>query len=73
MPQQRITVLGTIVDSIKMIVPLPQDKEQAIVELLHNALSLHHLSIRHLAKIIGKLISCTIVCPLGRLYYRSLE
>ena len=67
-PQQQITVLGTIVDSITMMVSLPQVKEHTILELLNNALKLHHMSVRHLAKIIGKLISCTAVCPLGKLY-----
>ena len=56
-----------------MIVSLPTDKESDILDLLQNSLTLHHISIRHLAKIIRKLISCTIVCPLGKLYYRSLE
>ena len=56
-----------------MQVFLSLDKEHDILDLLENSLTVHHLAIRHLAKIVGKLISCTIVCPLGKMYYRSLE
>ena len=31
------------------------------------------MSIRHLARVIGKLISCTVACPLGKAYFRSME
>ena len=31
------------------------------------------MSIRELASLIGKLLWCTIVCPLGQLYYRDME
>ena len=56
-----------------MIIYLPKEKESKILTLIKEALNVHHMTICHLACIVGKLISCTAVCPLGRLYYRSLE
>ena len=56
-----------------MQVSLPLEKEHDILDLLKNSLTVHHLAIRHLAKIVGKFISCTIFCPLIKMYYRSLE
>ena len=52
-PQEKITVLGTVVDSVKMRMSLPVEKENNIVELLQNSLAVHHLKIRDLAKIIN--------------------
>ena len=72
-PSQCITILGTVVDSVKMIIYLPKEKERKILSLIKHTLEVHHMTIHELACIIGKLISCTAVCPLGRLYYRSLE
>ena len=70
---QCIAVLGTVVDSMRMIVYLPKEKEEEILKLIETALGKHHMTIRDLARLIGKLISYTIVWLLGRLYYRSLE
>ena len=51
-PQEKITVLGTVVDSVKMRMSLPVEKENNIVELLQSNLAVYHLKIRDLAKII---------------------
>ena len=56
-----------------MTVYLPKDKEEGILQLIADCLQTHHMTIRELAKLIGKLVSCTVVCPLGKLYYRDLE
>ena len=68
---QTLEILGAIVDSIKMCVWLPKNKEVATLELLSTTLALKNMSIRHLARVIGKFISCTIACPLGNAYFRS--
>ena len=68
-----LEILGAIVDSIEMCVWLPKKKEVATLELISTTLALKNMSIRHLARVIGKFISCTIACPLGNAYFRSLE
>ena len=72
-PKQVLEILGNIVDSINMCVRLPQRKEDSVLHLLAHSLQQWSMSIRHLARIIGKLISCTVACPLGNAYYRNLE
>ena len=72
-PAQCITILGTVLDSVSMTVSLPPEKETATLKLINDCLSAHHITIRELARLIGKLISCTVALPLGNLYYRSLE
>ena len=56
-----------------MLVSLPEHKEHAIIELIEKTLLMHSMPIRHLAKVIGKLISCFIACLFGKLHYRNLE
>ena len=36
-------------------------------------LKMHSMTIRHLAKVIGKLLLCMVACPFGQLHYRYLE
>ena len=72
-PAQKIQILGALVDSVNMTVSLPPHKERDMLSLLSDCLTCHHLTIRSLARLIGKLISCTIACPLGTMYYRNLE
>ena len=48
-------------------------KKQGIVEFWGLALSLKIITIRFLAKILGKLSSSFIAVPLGKLFYRDLE
>ena len=48
-PQEKITVL----DSVKKRMSLLVEKENDIVEFLHNSLAVHHLKIRDLSKIIN--------------------
>ena len=72
-PSHQIQILGTCLDSEKIIPSLPKEEEVQIVRLLKEALNMHSMSIKHLAKIIGKLLSCIVVCPFGQLHYRYLE
>ena len=72
-PSQIVTVLGTVINSLNMTIYLPTEKEKAVLTLIKTCLAKHHISIRQLAQLIGKLISCTAVCPLGKLFYRNLE
>ena len=72
-PTQRIEALGHVIDSVLMLVSLPPTKTIAIIALCTQAIASPTMSIRHLCTVIGKLISCFLVAPLGKLHYRSLE
>ena len=72
-PTQIIQSLGHIINSVSMTVSLPPSKTEAIISLCHTAIKNPTFSIRHLCTIIGKLISCFVAHPLGRLHYRSME
>ena len=73
-PQQKITFLGFVIDSIKMIVRLTEDKIRKTKEVLLSAISnSHSVKIRDIARIIGHLISSFTGVKYGTLYYRSLE
>ena len=72
-PSQKIEILGHIIDSVNMCLTLPDTKTKKVVEMCEHLLSLKACRIRHLAKVIGTLISCTKVCILGQTHYRSLE
>ena len=72
-PTQCITILGSCLNSKNMLVSLPREKEDGIITLINETLAMHRMSIRHLARVIGKLLSCMITCPFGQLHYRYLE
>ena len=56
-PQQKITFLGFVIDSIKMIIRLTEHKIHKTKEVLLSAiLNSHSVKIRDIARIIGYLI-----------------
>ena len=72
-PSQRIVILGFIIDSVDMTVALTHDKINKLSNMFTNVLLNPCMSIRELARIIGKMIACFPTLPRGRLYYRPLE
>ena len=72
-PTQCIESLGHIIDSQLMQITLPPSKAFNIVQMLLAAVNDKLMSIRHLCVLIGKLVSCFMVVPLGRMHYRNLE
>ena len=73
-PQQKVTFLGFVIDSIKMIVRLTEDKIRKIKEVLLSAIhNSHSVKIRDLARIIGYLISSFPGVKFAALYYRYVE
>ena len=58
---------------MKMTVSLPKHKEENILALCHQLLDSDIYSIQFLTKVIGSLVSCFHVCPLGQLHYHSME
>lgn len=72
-PAQKIQFLGFIIDSIQMIVTLPEEK---IVNLISECRKLYNkqkTTIRDVAKVIGILISVFPAVQYGQLHYRQLE
>ena len=72
-PTQRIRILGFVIDSVKMIITLTEEKKQKLKTLVLNLLRINKPTIRYLAKVIGTIISCMPAALLGPLFYRYLE
>ena len=72
-PSQRIVYLGFIIDSIKMMVFLTQERTDSILALCKTLYKANYVLIRDLAKVIGKIISTFPAVRYGPLFYRLLE
>jgi len=72
-PTQVMEFLGFVIDTIRMIIYLTDRKKLGIVDLCRKNLNAERITIRKLAKIIGKFNSCFIAIPQGKLHYRKLE
>ena len=70
---QRIQFLGFTIDSSSMMVSLPQEKRNKLVERASATLLLSKRSIREVAEVIGLIVSSFPVIKLARLHYRHLE
>ena len=70
---QRTRILGFVIDSVKMIVTLTEEKKQKLKTLVLNLLRINKPTIRYLAKVIATIISCMPAAVLGPLFYRYLE
>ena len=74
-PTTEIEFLGFILNSVTMMIHLTEPKHKRILSLVENVMKSksRKISIRHLAKIIGHLISTFPACNDGQLHYRDLE
>ena len=72
-PTQRVRILDFVIDSVKMIVTLTEEKKEKLKTLLLNLRRINKPTIRYLAKVIGTIISCMPAAILGPLFYRYLE
>ena len=72
-PTQRIRILGFVIDSVKMIITLTEEKKQKLKTLVLNLIRINKPTIKYLAKVIGTIISCMPAALLGPLLYRYLE
>ena len=70
---QRIRIFGFVIDSVKMIITLTEEKKQKLKTLFLNLIRINKPTIRYLAKVIGTIISCMPAALLGPLFYRYLE
>ena len=72
-PTQSITYLGFEINSTEMLVTLPIQKKDDIYEECKALLDKTKPSIRHVAKVIGKLVATFPATKYGPLWYRALE
>ena len=72
-PTQRITYLGMIIDSTDMSVTLTHEKIQSILQACKHLLEAKFITIRDLAKAIGKMIASFPAVKYGPLHFRHLE
>ena len=62
-----------MIDSVRMIVTLTEEKRQKLKTLVLNFLRINKPTIRYLAKVIGTIISCMPAAILRPLFCRCLE
>ena len=72
-PSQEVSILGFIVNSVTMRITLSVDKADKIFAFLQDILARNTITIRTLAKAIGKVVACFPATPLGPLNYRPME
>ena len=72
-PSQQIAILGHIIDSVTMTIHLPPKRDKKVLKMFSTILKSPRISIHDLAKLVGTMVSCLRVCPLGQTHYRSLE
>ena len=72
-PSHVVTALGYVIDSLKMIVSLPQKKEDDVLSHCNALYCSQSSTIRYVARVLGKLIACFPVLPHGRAPYQFLE
>ena len=72
-PAQEIVFLGFHLSAITMCVSLPGGKREEISKLCIDLHYRSHCSRRHLASVIGKLVSASMAIELGPLHYRGLQ
>ena len=72
-PKQIVEILGMIINTISMMVYLPSTKEAKILTVMCDTRKLKFITARNLARVIGKLLSSTLACSRGNLFYRDLE
>ena len=72
-PQQRITFMGFIIDSITMTVYPTSEKIEKIIHTCQGLLQCPHPTIREVASTLGLLISNFPAAQLGPLHFRSLD
>lgn len=72
-PTKKILFLGNMIDSEQMIVYLPDDKKERIIEECSLLVTKESAKIRDVAKVIGIIVSSFSAVEFGKLWYRNLE
>lgn len=72
-PTQCIEFVGFLINSIDMTVRLAPRKVQNLIELARDTLKAKSISIRHFAKLIGKMVAAEPGVKYAALHFKSLE
>ena len=72
-PSQIATVLGFIINFLEMTISLTTEKKTSLLELCHRTMQSDQITIRDLARLIGKLVSSFPGVAYDPLFYRDLE
>ena len=72
-PCQRIKFLGFIIDTVKMKIYLPAEKQQRLLAVAKKLLHSSAAVIEDIAQVIGIIVSYLPAFIFGRLHYRGLE
>ena len=72
-PSQIATVLGFIINSLEMTISITTEKKTSLLELCHKTMQSDQITIRDLARLIGKIVSSFPSAAYGPLFYLDLE
>ncbi|XP_013393685.1 uncharacterized protein LOC106161315 isoform X3 [Lingula anatina] len=72
-PTSKLKFLGNVIDSDKMIVTLPLDRQEKIISACEELYNVSKAPIRQVARVIGLLVASFSAVDYGKLYYRKLE
>ena len=72
-PTQQITFLGFVIDSVSMTVTLTSQKRLTTKKVVLNLLQKQKATIREVATVVGKLVSCFPAVAHGAMHYRFLD
>ena len=72
-PCQQIEYLGFDLNSVRMTISLTEAKKFSLYELCNDIIGKSRVTIREIAKILGKFSSSFVAVPFGRLHFRALE
>lgn len=72
-PTREIAYLGFIINSVDMVISLPPDKVDDVLQACTDLIGKQNPSIRQVAKVIGKIIATFPAVEYGPLHYRSME
>ena len=62
-----------MIGSINILVSLSNSNKKAVQDICENTLITSKVSIRHIARVLGRFSSSFLAVTLGRLHYRALE
>ena len=72
-PTTRIIYLSNIVDSEKMLVELPEHRQEKLIQVCKDLFNKSIASIREVAMVIGLIVASLSAVDYGKLHYRQLE
>ena len=74
-PTQKMEFLGFLFDSVAYTIAVTNDKHRSLLTLITKVVNKPRatMTVRHLAKIIGKIVAIFPACLQAKLHYRTLE